>query len=489
MSKLAVTDFLLYRWRYRLSYTLLALLLAVILYVTGIFAPGGLSETEMQSVVRTAATTTAVFSGQQPEQLLYLPYRLLQNASFSLLGVSALSLKLPSLILAGLSALLFYGVLRLWFKRNVAVITTIILVCTEQFLLQSQQATPLVSYLFWSVLLLFTASMIAQAKKFRPFWLILTALGAGLAIYNPFLIYVIVALSITTLIHPHARFVVLRQPLWAKLVAGIVFSATSIPLVLTAISSPSVLLDLLGVPTDGLETFLAEAKERAGAYVNFFSPSNSSFIAPAYGLGTLLIALTGLYRLFTTKYTAKSYILTSWLIFTIIVVQLNPTAIGFTLLPVLLLVAFGIDYLIRSWYRLFPLNPYARFAGLLPLSILVVGVSFSGIERFIYGYHYDDTAASVYRNDVSLLNKAINVHPDTPIKLFPSDSERAFYEVYLEHTKPKGVSLTNNSSVEQGTVLIVGPGAKKPAGEIPTRIVVSSISESPNRFYLYETTE
>ncbi|HRQ86905.1 MAG TPA: hypothetical protein PLY16_02230, partial [Candidatus Saccharibacteria bacterium] len=68
------------------------------------------------------------------------------------------------------------------------------------------------------------------------------------------------------------------------------------------------------------------------------------------------------------------------------VLLLNPSFTTVSFLPSVLMLAAGLTSLIGYWYRLFPLNPYARVAGLIPIVVLVGTLIFSGLERYFYGY-------------------------------------------------------------------------------------------------------
>jgi len=485
MGKTKVTDFFVYRHRYILGYSLLTLIIASLLFVVGVLSPGGISLGEQNTAVASNALEPLTAMTQTPSQLINAPYHLLQKVSFNLLGVSTLSIKLPSLILGGLAIFALHGLLRLWFRKNVALITSVIAASTGLFLFTAQEGTPAITYFFLNVTLLWTVSMLTRGKGTSSLWLIVAAIVAAYSLYSPLQIYVVIGLVITCLVHPHARFVVFRRPLWALISSGIAFLLLVAPLAVGMVADPSIIKTLLGIPGEVLVLSPEGLQLLGQEYLGFWKPLNSSFIAPAYSLGLILLALIGLYRLFTAKYTAKSYILTIWLVLTIPIILLVPQAAAFTLLPIVLLIAFAIDYLIRSWYRLFPFNPYARIAGLLPLTVLMIGLSVPCIERMIYGYHYSPAASSAYSRDLSLLDDHDGV------LIVPAD-QKAFYEAYAKHRS----SLKVVSSVEEGwaiqaatqnTTLIAERSYQASIPTVPTQILVGTRTDDAARFYLYTT--
>ena len=100
-----ITDYFLYRWRYIIGYGVIALTVVGLLYVAFFYAPGGLSQGEMNSVVTSGNLSFKSLESFQPASIINLPYNLLQHTSLTLFGVNNLSIKLPSLLLGGLSAI------------------------------------------------------------------------------------------------------------------------------------------------------------------------------------------------------------------------------------------------------------------------------------------------------------------------------------------------------------------------------------------------
>ena len=112
-----ITDYVLYRWRYILGYGVIGLTVVGLLLVAFLYAPGALSQAEMNSVVNSGNLSLASLESFQPASVINLPYHLLQHVSLSLFGVNNLSIKLPSLILGGLSAVGMILLLQMWFRR------------------------------------------------------------------------------------------------------------------------------------------------------------------------------------------------------------------------------------------------------------------------------------------------------------------------------------------------------------------------------------
>ncbi len=500
MAKTNANTLLLYRGRYIVGYIFLFVVFLSILAGIGFFVPGGLSDSELTAAVHSSNLSVANLLHNDPSSIIQAPYYLLQKASLALFGTTPIAIKLPSLLLAGVALLAFHGIVRLWFRSNVAIISSVITICSGVFLLYAQLGTPDVTYFAWTSILLLSASMLVKTKKFGIVWLLIAAIVAALSLYSPLFIYLIFGLGIVLLVHPHARFTFLDRSIWTTLLAFTLFVLLLVPLGLAVASQPSITRTLLAIPTDFSFVSLESLTRLGSHYFGFLQPVSGPSFTPIYGLGVCLLTLLGIYKLVTTKYTAKSYIVTTLLAIAIPAAIILPSAVTITLLPIMLLVTFAIDHLIRSWYRLFPRNPYARIAGLIPLAVLMLGISMPNIERFMYGYHYSASASHTFTRDPSLLSQAVgavNIPAGTTsrnVTIIVPEKYQAFYKLYVS-SLPAGrfynFTVTSAPSGLTSTQAVISAGEFKLANDkaigIPSRIIVDRTSEGANRFYVYNT--
>jgi hypothetical protein len=479
-----ISDYFLYRWRYLLGYSVITLLVIALMGIAWLLIPGGLSESEMNSVV-TSSSLTLSPEAFKPETIINLPYHILQRLSLALFDVSNLSIKLPSLILGLLSALGVLLLLRTWFKQNVAVITTILVITSGQFLFLIQEGASSIVYVFWSVWLLVTALMISRKARGRTFWkMALFGVGA-LSLYTPLAIYIIAALLSAVVLHPHLRYIVrnLSKPRLAiGFTCGIILL---IPLAYAIARQPSIGLQLLGIPSS-MPDFIANGKILFQQYFSFINPGGITVMTPIYGLGIIALIILGVIRLFTTKYTARGYIIISWSLLLIPLRLVNPQFISITFVPIILLMAMGVSMLISRWYRVFPRNPYARIAGLVPLAILIGGMVFSGIDRFIYGYTYTPQVAIHFSSDLSLLNQKLAEKDRGSTAMLVSEKEKPFYVTVAEYNQNLSV-VTDRAAIPASTTKIVSHDAHVSSLGEPTQILTSDMSNQADRFYIYKT--
>jgi dolichyl-phosphate-mannose-protein mannosyltransferase len=476
-----ITDYFLYKKRYVLGYAAISLAVIGLLIIAGLYVPGGLTKGEMESSVISSGLSIKTFD---PQTIVNLPYHLLQRLSFEIFGISNLSIKLPSLLLATLSIIGILLLLRRWFRGNVALLTTVLVVTTGQLLFIAQSGTPSIMYIFTSVWILLTALLISRRVTWSGGWKGVLFIVAAISLYTPLSIYILLALLSAVALHPHLRYLVRRLSKIKVALASLCALIIIAPLVYAIIKHPHIGLTLLGVP-ETWPNFLDNGVKILRQYLDFITPSSGELITPIYGLGPMLLVILGALRVATTKYTARSYIISAWVILLLPVVVINPMFVSVTFVPIILLMAMGIDILLGNWYRLFPRNPYARIVGLVPLAILIGGMVVSGIDRYMYGYHYDPQTTAYFSNDLTLLNKELHSKDRGMTALMISGKEVPFYTAVASHHKD---ILVNPAAIAPTTrTIIVSHDAHHESTIGLTRIVTDKASVNADRLYIYKT--
>jgi hypothetical protein len=473
MAARDITKFFIYRWRYVVGYSVIGLLLIGMLIFAGLFVPGGLTEEEMRSAVRSDALS---LSSASSFDITSLPYYLLQAAIFHFFGIYEFTIKLPSLILAFFSAIGLILLLRRWFKPNIAVLTSLIAVTTGQFLFIAQSGTPSIMYVFWPVLILSLGTQVTRSKKGLLFWKVAFAAAAALSLYTPLSIYPLIAVILAVILHPHLRAIVRKLSRTKIVISSVVAGLFIAPLAYLIVITPKLGLSLLGVPTTWPPDLGANILTLLKQFFLFWEPSTTTLMTPVFGLGSLLIIGLGIYRLFHTREATRSYLLIIWILCLLPILILNPLFTTVTFVPSVLLLAAGLTSLITYWYRLFPLNPYARIAGLIPIIILVVTLVGSGLDRFVYGYHYSPTTAVNFSRDLRLL-------PSTTRHLVVSSDELPFYSAVANHRDELTVSTVPKSDE---FVVTRSGRANLPAGYQITKIITTTYSQDADRLYVYK---
>lgn len=469
-----ITSFFVYRLRYWLGYGLLCVLLIGLLVFAGLYTPGGVSQAEMNSVV-TSSNISLTNIGSLA--VTNLPFHLLQQVSLNLFGISDFSIKLPSLVLALLSAIGLALLLRRWFKPNVALLASIIAITTGQFLFIAQSGTPSILYVFWAVWLLLLGTLIAKHERPQTLYKVLFFIITALSLYTPLSVYALIAMATAAVLHPHLRYIIGRLSKVRLAIAFGIGVILIIPLAIGVFKTPELGLTILGVPTvwpDLSANFILLSQQ----YLGFFQASSTGLMTPVFGLGSMLLIVFGMYKLIRGHSSTQSYIIVTWLLFLIPVLITNPLFTSVTFLPLVLLLATGLSSLLGYWYRLFPRNPYARIAGLIPLVALVSVLILTGMERYIYGYHNDPNTAPNFSRDLALL-------PRETRHLVVSEREKPFYAVVARQKNDLTVSTTSPRSDSFAATMDAQKSFKDYTID---RIVTTTTYNNADRFYIYKKT-
>ncbi|HEU4830708.1 MAG TPA: hypothetical protein VFS65_00880, partial [Candidatus Saccharimonadales bacterium] len=346
-------------------------------------------------------------------------------------------------------------------------------ITTGQFIFIAQDGTPNVLYLFWPVWLMLLGILISKRSQPRTLYKIAFFIVAALSLYTPLSVYVLIALTTAVFLHPHLRYLT-RQLSRIKLLIGLgVAALLTVPLVITVIKTPRLGLELLGIPTQWPD-FPANLASLGAQYLGFVNPGGTTIMTPFFELGSMLIIAIGVYHIIRSRETAKSYVIALWVLCLIPFILLNPNFTAVAYLPLVLLLASGFSALLSYWYVLFPRNPYARFAGLIPLVVLVSVLVLSGVERYVHGYQYDPTIAPNFSSDLRLI-------PDETKLLVVANDELPFYQVLDEHNQQLSVSLE-----PAGDSFVATREAKRVFdGYTINEIITTSTKDAGDRFYVY----
>ena len=484
--KARATDYSLYRWRYFIGYAIIALIATTILSVAVFYVAGALRQGELDAALQSGALSARSLT---PAMVIDLPYHILQRAGFALFGVSTITIKLPSVILGVLTAIGIYFLIQSWFRRNVAILATVLAITTTQFLYMIQDGTPAIMYSFVTVWLLVAATQITRGKLFGTFWKVVTGVLMATSLYGPLGLYLVNAMIVTASFHPHIRYVLLRIS-HVRLAITLVLGLLSItPLIYAVIVDQSVAMTLLGLPSGNIDLKHNLTTVMLDMF-GFFATSTSHILRPLYSLGVVLLVLIGLYKLFTVKYTARSYMILILGAITLPLIVINHAHITKLYPIVVVLIAMGIATLTVSWYKLFPRNPYARIAGLIPLSIFVGGMVFSGVMRYMNNYTYNPEVLSHYSNDLRLIDRqlgAARASANTTQLITPKD-KASFYSLVAHYDKRFTVATNYEDTPEHLIVTHDSYHEAIPVGYTLERIITSRFANNSDRLYLYTKT-
>ena len=132
-----------------------------------------------------------------------------------------------------------------WFKNNVSLLASCLVVLSTPFLFLAGSGTPLIMMVFWPTLLLWLGSKIQGEKRPKPMYSFLFAIAMALAIFTPYMLYFAVFCVIFVFLQPHLRFVLRSLPKLPLLLTGLIILAGIGALAVNAINQPEIIKELL----------------------------------------------------------------------------------------------------------------------------------------------------------------------------------------------------------------------------------------------------
>jgi hypothetical protein len=468
----------LFRHRFVLGYILLIIAFAILLSFLPMVAPGGISSEEMHSVVESQKIDQNFISNGQ---VIDLPYRAIQKLSTSVFGLSLYSIKLPSIIIAILTALFLVLLLNRWFKSDVAIVSSILTTLSAAFLFLAGFGTPNIMYVFWLTVILWLGSKIIGNDNTHPMLVISFAFCVAMSLYTPHLIYVALAIALAGITHPHMRHSLKQLKIYQLIISIGVFIVIITPLVLGCIFNQTTLLQL--VFTENINTFLSNTSTAFAPFFSFISAYDSVYLAPLFGLGTVALIIIGALASIGKLFTSRNTVVSLLVLYAIIVAGLNQNAAIAIIVPISILTAAAVESIIQKWHSLFPENPYAHIVGALPVLFLVLFINGADLSHFIFGYHYTPVVANNFNNDISLINT--NLKSGSTLIMSEDHQDYDFYKL-LENSNGIAIAQEVPEEVER-PIVSLGEPLKADNLELK-RIITSPKKLNSARLYIYEKT-
>lgn len=490
MNQSFFRQLMLYRYRYVLSYILFLALLGSLLFLKINSIPDGISTNETASIVQSASMPLG--PNISPVDL---PYHLLQKASLHFIGLDVYGIKLPSLIIGMATGLGILFLFQRLFKKSVAIVAAIMAVTASGFLIAGRTGDPSIMLIFWPLAILLQAALISQQHRFTHVLKLSLGFTIVLSLYTPFMAYLLISALIAALIHPHLRYIIRGLNPAEIIVIPILSLIFAIPLLWGIYNNPGAAIELAGFPKElpSLSQYGANLLALLRDIFGFDQREVREYILPAYGIGTGILMLFGLFRALRDFHSARSHMILVWLALLLPALVSSPPNLYVLFAPLILLLAIGIEALIREWYKLFPHNPYARVTALLPLGILLVVVVSFNYSRYFNGYAYAPSPNKVFSNDLLLLSHNLPQAIDNRASVLVVDqSEVKLYDL-LRRQNPK-LSVVSPPGLTQdktlGASLIISTEAKLEAAQIrdfgvPSKVLVNDRAQHALRFRVF----
>lgn len=483
-----VSEWTFYRYRYWVAYLLLTILvgLSIVLYNTLI--PPGLGPSERSSIISSAAI---VFT-DAPATIVDLPYHILQKFSVEFLGVTPLGVRLPSMVIGGLTAIFVLLILRRWMPNNIAVIAGVVVLTSGWFIGAARLGAPFIMIPFWASLILLAATYISQQTPHWKWWKVTLAFAAALSLYTPFSVYLFLAAIIAAFAQPHLRYLIRQSSSFHLTLGTLLFMLVLAPLAWGLYKNPAQAWQLLAIPAQLPDPihFLKDLLHAVSSLTNPFNVAFGEFMTPLISVVSALLLGVGAFRLLRDFHAVRAYVLLIWGAVLIPIIGLNPNNLMILMVPIMLGVAIGLQPILRYWYKLFPLNPYARIFGLIPLSLLVLALVQFNDQRYTFGMIYSEGTKKTFSTDVFLAQSTLaELDPATKATVVVAEGELPLYQLIAQN-RP-------NTTVVPPAQVVLSPGVwvvaedqmnniAAPPAPVASEVVVNDDKDNALRFRVFQ---
>ncbi|HVI69175.1 MAG TPA: glycosyltransferase family 39 protein [Magnetospirillaceae bacterium] len=483
-----ISEWTLYKHRFLIAYSGLAVMVALLLTLYPNNLPPGLSSAEQQSIIDSHGLSFTQLPSAA--QVVNLPFHALQKVTVDFLGVTPFGVRLPSLFFGALTILCLSFVIKRWFKINVAIVATMIIITSTWFLSLARLGTPDIMIPFWTSCLILCATYVSQQTKHWQIWKGLFGVSAALALYTPYMAYLFAATLIAAIAQPHLRYLIRQSSKVGLTIGTFFFLLLLVPLGWGVYKDPTLLREILAIPATIPEP-LQFGRDILQALSNLLYPFNLSAretITPLLNIATATLVVIGGFRLLSDFHSVRAYVLLIWMALLVPIIGFAPQNLTVLFVPAMLVMTIGLNLIVRYWYKLFPINPYARIFGLLPLFILIFSVMQFGYQRYTFTMLYSIEAGQTFNPDGFLAQSMIKqVAKNVPITLVVAPKDKAFYQVIAD-SHPETVVITGDQSPIRQSAYLVAENQVAAVPQLGTalKLIISDRKDDALRFRFYQ---
>lgn len=283
-------------------------------------------------------------------------------------------------------------------------------------------------------------------------------LVTALSLYSPLMIYLPLAALLAVILQPHLRFILKEEGKLILLFGILGAMIILLPLAWAIFKDVSVLGAIFGIPQN-MPGFMDFFKNIWSAVTSFASPLKVGaglMVTPLISVAMAVLLLLGLRRLLAHFHSVRTHVLVLWLAVLIPIIGLDPGHLAILFVPSMLIIAIGMQVVIEYWYKFFPLNPYARGFGILPIAILLIVITQGSLQQYFLSLAYHPNVNSVYKTDVFLAEKAISSQDSNKkIALVINQNDREIYEVVAKKHSNVQISTDGNIGIFEAEQMLV----------------------------------
>jgi phage shock protein PspC (stress-responsive transcriptional regulator) len=346
----------------------------------------------------------------QPEQSLLLtrgmnsiinnpinaPYRLIQKLIVHVFGMNPANVRMASILMAFGFAYTFYFVVRHWYGRQVAIITSSLFITSAWFLHISRTGTP--DVMQFGILLLLGFYLWLKREQRHPAFIVLVGAAVSLLLYTPGFLYLFV---LATVWQRKRIATIFKSPFYAVITVAVMIVLLT-PLAYN-LQSREFAISFLGLPAAWLHDMAYVPRNilRTVGYLGVLGPNT-----PGQWLGrlplldffVLIFSVLGAYTHAINRRLDRSKLVLGGFGVAIILTSLGGTIGLAILLPFCyLLVAAGISFTLDQWFTVFPRNPLAKYLISILLIVSVLTSAWYNVSHYFIAWPHAPQTQSVYK--------------------------------------------------------------------------------------------
>jgi 4-amino-4-deoxy-L-arabinose transferase-like glycosyltransferase len=478
VSKPKINKLWLYRYRFYILQAVLAITFIGLVVTALLNSAQTVSQAEMESAVASSTLTShSIISGD----IVNLPYRALQTLSLHLFGLTPLAIKLPSLILALLSGVFVLFLINRWYRTNVAIIASILVIPSTLFLGAATTGTPAILLILYPALIFWLGAKVVGAKHPSPLSYFAFAIVLALACYTPYFIYFTIFIPLLCVLHPHLRMHLKRFSKLKLLLLILVFLLLLTPMFITPFVEFSALKQLFLPAQLTAASIGANFRELLGVFSHFTSAAGIGILTPVIGIALSLIALVGFATILPERHASRYRVTGLFTLFAIGATIIDPACITIFFIPVAILIASGVSFILTEWYSLFPENPYPRiFGGIFILAVAAL-IVIGNTSFYLYATNHNPATASKHFYELS----ALQPYLDQRATIVVPEDQAPFYQL-LTRLHPITITTSAPATESPQTTIFFDPPATTPPRLALDRIVTGTTYDRADLLYVYQ---
>lgn len=333
---------------------------------------------------------------------LNLPYKLLDSVFLHLpFGPLELRARAASIVLALGCSLLFYFIVRRWHGGTSAFLALLVFASSGWLLQTGRFGSGLIMLTFMVLAMIAAAVWINSSEPQpdgRPFLLYVFACCAALFVPAGLWFVLAATLVFRKKLLEHAREAGRLQLMAAGLL--VIIALTS--LAFAMVRQPDQAQQWIGLPLAYPE-YIVMAKQAAASLAYLIArgpylPEVWLAHTPVLDVASSVLLLLG--AVFYARHwsNCRVKLLITFTLLGIVLITLHGAYALAYLVPIAyLVVATGLTYLIRQWYRVFPRNPFAHGLAVIALTGMLLAIGAYHTQRYFVAWRNNPDTAEAYR--------------------------------------------------------------------------------------------